>query len=137
MISSSTCIWNVSSLYSTTTIHLPYSFILCLPPLRESSPFAELCIAALILNLIWMFGCSGVRVFGCWDVGMLGCQDVWMFGCQDVRIFGCQQIVQYRYPGRSDTGGSGYENMRSFKCACFDQVSGFDSTPIEENKHQI
>ena len=31
--------------------------------------------------------------------------------------------------GRSDTGGFGYENTRSFKCGCFDHVSAFHSTP--------
>ena len=31
-----------------------------LPVPFVSSPFSELCISALILDLIWMFGCSDV-----------------------------------------------------------------------------
>ena len=52
-----------------------------------------------------------------------------MFECSDVRKLRNTDIEVEAMMGRSGTGGSGYENMRSFKCACFDQVSAFDSTP--------
>ena len=52
-----------------------------------------------------------------------------MLGCSDVRKLRNTDIEVEALMGRSDTGGSGYENTRCFKCACFDQVSSIDSTP--------
>ena len=52
-----------------------------------------------------------------------------MFECSDVSKLRNTDIDVEAMMGRSDTGGFGYENTRSFKCGCFDHVSAFHSTP--------
>ena len=74
-----------------------------------SSPFAELCIAALILDLIWMFGCSDVS-----------------------KLHNTATQVEATRVGlgtRIREASNAHVLTRS--------VVNFDSTPIEENIHQI
>ena len=96
-----TCVYFTSPQGGSTLILQVQPFV--------SSPFAELCIAALILDLIWMFGCSDVS-----------------------KLHNTATQVEATRVGlgtRIREASNAHVLTRS--------VVNFDSTPIEENIHQI